>query len=418
MPTRMRSAATEVPRVTVGRSQADLVGSDNRAIQAAVDSIAAMGGGIVEIGPGEYLMRDSLHLRPQVTVRGTPGQTVLRKADAVESTLAIDGDFGEEQITITDPNGFDVGFGVAVWSNRANGFHVTVARIIGRSGSTLALDHPLNSDCCVSDAAKAATIYPVVSGYDLEGVRIEHVIIEGNRQHNPVIDGCRGAGIYLYRGFGTAIDHCTIRDYSGDGIGFQQSNDVTVTDCVSEHNAVLGFHPGSGSQRATVRRCVARNNGTDGLFLCWRVRHSVFEDNVLEGNGRNGISIGHKDTDNLLRNNQVRANASDGILFRNEALGMAGHRNRIEDNVIEDNGAGEDVAGIRIRGQTNDVVLKGNRIRDTRPADSRHQKTGILLEEKVGPTVLEDNHIEASTPVQDRRPARSAAAAEGGKARG
>jgi hypothetical protein len=362
-----------------------------------------MGGGVVEIGPGEYLMRDSLHLRPQVTVRGTPGKTILRKADAKESLLAIDGDYGEEQVTVTDPNGFDVGCGVAIWSKRVAGFHVTVARIIGRSGPTLALDHPLNSDCCVSDEARAATIFPVVSGYDLEGVRIEHLIIEGNREHNPQMDGCRGAGIYLYRGFGTVIDHCTARNYSGDGIGFQQSNDVIVTDCVSEHNSVLGFHPGSGSQRPTVRACVARGNGSDGLFLCWRVRHGVFEDNVLEGNGRNGISIGHKDTDNLLRNNQVRANAEDGILFRNEALGMAGHRNRLEGNLIENNGTGQDVAGIRIRGQTNDVVLKGNRIRDTRPTDSRRQKTGILLEEKVGPTILEDNAIDASTPIQDRR---------------
>ena len=317
LPRQMRSAMTEaeMPHVTVGQANADLLGTDNRALQAAVDYVAGLGGGVVEIGPGEYLMRDSLHLRPQVIVRGTPGKTVLRKADGVESPLAIDGDFGEEQITVTDPKGFDIGCGVAIWSKRVNGFHVTVARIIGRNGSTLALDRPLNADCMVSDDAKAATVFPVVSGYDLEGVRIEHLIIEGNREHNPALDGCRGGGIFLYRGFGTVIEHCTVRNYSGDGISFQQSNDVLVNECISENNAGLGLHPGSGSQRATIRKCVARNNGADGLFLCWRVRHGLFEDNVLEGNGRNGISIGHKDTDNLLRNNQVRGNAEDGICF-------------------------------------------------------------------------------------------------------
>ena len=405
LPRKMRSAMPEVARLTVGHTNAALLGTDHRALQAAVDYVAALGGGIVEIGPGEYLMRDSLHLRPQVTVRGTPGQTILRKADGVESPLANDGDFGEEQITVANPKGFEVGCGVAIWSKRVGGFHITVARITGRNGATLALDRPLNSDCTVSDGAKAATIFPVVSGYELEGVRIEHLIIEGNRAHNPVLDGCRGGGIFLYRGFGTVIEHCTVRGYSGDGISFQQSNDVLVNECVSEDNAALGLHPGSGSQRPVLRKCVARRNGTDGLFLCWRVRHGLFEENVLEGNGRYGISIGHKDTDNLLRNNQVRSNSEDGVYFRNESLALAGHRNRLENNLIENNGQKQDVAGIRVRGETRDLVLKNNRIRDTRPAEARRQTTGLLFEEKSGPALLEDNAIEAKVPVRDLRAA-------------
>ena len=393
----------EVPRIKVGQTNADFLGTDNRALQAAVDYVAALGGGIVEIGPGEYLMRDSLHLRSFVTVRGTPDQTVLRKAPASASPLAIDGDFGEEQITVTDVSGFDVGCGLAVWDAKAGGFHITVARITARNGNTLAIDRPLMADCMAGNGARAATVFPVVSGRDIEGARVEHVVIEGNQEHNPPLDGCRGGGIYLYRGFGTAIEHCTVRGYNGDGISFQQSNDVTVNECVSENNAALGLHPGSGSQRATVRACVARNNGTDGLFLCWRVRHGVFEDNILEGNRRFGISIGHKDTDNLLQRNQVRDNFGDGICFRNERQGMAGHRNRIEDNLIENNGRDRQVGGILIQGETQGVILKNNRIRDTRAPDARRQTVGIQLDEKVGVITLEGNTIDAGVPVRDQR---------------
>lgn len=403
MPRKMRSAARETPRITVGQSHADLVGTDNRVLQAAVDYVASMGGGTVEIGAGEYLMRDSLHLRSHVIVRGSPGKTLLRKAAGVESPLATDGDFGEEQVTVIDPKGFDVGCGVAIWSKRANGFHVTVARIIGRNGSTLALDRPLNADSTVSDDARAATVYPVISGYDLEGVRIEDVIIEGNRAQNVALDGCRGGGIFLYRGFGTVIERCTVRGFSGDGISFQQSNDVLVQECLSEGNSGLGLHPGSGSQRATIRKCVARNNGTDGLFLCWRVRHGLFEDNLIEGNNRNGISIGHKDTDNLLRNNQVRDNAEDGVYFRDESAALSGHRNRLENNLIENNGRSQNVAGIRIRGETREVILKNNRIQDTRPVETRRQTTGILLEKNVGQVTLEDNTLDTKVPVDDQR---------------
>lgn len=157
-----------------------------------------------------------------------------------------------------------------------------------------------------------------------------------------------------------------MRNYNGDGISFQQSNDVTVSRCVSEDNTSLGIHPGSGS-RPTVRGCAARNNGEDGLFLCWRVRHGLFEDNALEANGRYGISIGHKDTDNLFRHNQIRGNKEEGVYFRQETLGMAGHRNRLENNVIENNGLSGEVAGVRIRGETKDVVLKSNVIRTRDP---------------------------------------------------
>ncbi|MBM3880254.1 MAG: hypothetical protein FJ387_11130 [Verrucomicrobia bacterium] len=404
LPRRMHSTMADLPRITVGRVGGDLVGTDHRVLQAAVDYIAGLGGGVVEIGPGEFHMGDSLHLRSWVTVRGTPGQTVLRKADGVVSALALDGDFGEEQITVVDPTGFEVGGGVAIWDKGAQGFHTTVARLTGRRGNTFAISRPLNADCMVANGAQAATVFPVVSGYDLEGARLEHVIVEGNRERNVALNGCRGAGIFLYRGFGTVIAHCTVRGYRGDGISFQQSNDVTVEHCVSEGNAALGIHPGSGSQRSIVRQCVARDNGEDGLFLCWRVRHGVFEANVLEGNGRYGISIGHKDTDNLLRQNQVRANHQDGIFFRNETLGMAGHRNRLEENLIENNGRGREVAGIRIRGETRDLVLRNNTIRDTRADAERRQTVGVWIEEKAGALTLEGNSISAPIPIRDQRP--------------
>jgi hypothetical protein len=125
------------------------------------------------------------------------------------------------------------------------------------------------------------------------------------------------------------------------------------------------------------------------------VRHGVFENNLLEANGRYGISIGHKDTDNLLRRNTVRGNAEDGVFFRNEDYPMAGHRNRLEDNAIENNGTkAKDAAGIRVRGETAGLVLNNNQIR---------QSVGIRLDEKVGEVAIEGNKVEATTPVDDRR---------------
>ena len=406
LPRAMHSKMTERPSVSVGLRDADIAGADNHALQAAVDYVAGLGGGVVEIGAGEFIMQDSLHLRSFVTVRGVPGKTVLRKAKAAVSPLALDGDYGEEQITVVNPAGFKVGRGLAVWDSQSGGFHTTVARITGQNGNTFSIDTPLNADCMVANKAQAATVFPVVTGYDIEGVRVENLIIDGNKEDNVNLNGCRGGGIFLYRGFGAVIENCVVRNYHGDGISFQQSNDVLVQGCVSENNAGLGIHPGSGSQRPVVRGCTARGNGEDGLYLCWRVRHGLFEKNILENNGRFGISIGHKDSDNLLEGNQVRFNHQDGVFFRNETAGMAGHRNRLENNVIENNGDGDEAAGIRVRGETGGLVFKNNVIRDTRPPGARKQATGIRIEEQAGEVILDGNKIEASTAVEDRRKVR------------
>jgi parallel beta-helix repeat protein len=403
LPKAMHSAMKELPYITVGQENACLIGNDNRALQAAVDYIAGLGDGVVQIKEGQYMMYDSLHLRCNVTVRGIKGRTILKKADGAVSALTLDGDFGEQQITLKNPQSFEVGYGVAIWDEKAGGFHTTVARITGRNSNTFSINKPLMADCMVHNKAKAATVFPVISGYNIEGARVENLIIDGNKGSNVHLNGCRGAGIFLYRAFGTTIRDCIVRNFNGDGISFQQSNDVSVDGCICENNASLGIHPGSGSQRPNISNCVARGNGTDGLFLCWRVRHGLFENNTLEGNGRFGISIGHKDSDNLIRRNIVRSNSRDGIFFRNETLGMAAHRNRLEENIIENNGSEEQVAGIRIRGHTNNLVFTDNIIQDTREDKLKRQTVGILIEEQVGQVILKGNKIKAKTKVEDKR---------------
>src|SRR5262245_40370099 len=75
--------ATSVQRaeIRVGVADGDIRGSDGRALQAAVDYVAGLGGGRVRIGPGRYLLRNALTLRDNVSLIGTPGETVLVACD-------------------------------------------------------------------------------------------------------------------------------------------------------------------------------------------------------------------------------------------------------------------------------------------------------------------------------------------------
>ena len=385
--------------VTVGVRDADIIGSDNRALQAAVDYVGNLGGGLVEIGPGEYLMRDSLHVRSRVTVRGAGEKTVLKKAREHRSLLAADGDFGEAAITVQNPEGFDIGGGVYVASKTHRNFLGVCATILNSRSNYFTLSRPMNADVLMSDGGFAATIFPVISGHALEDACVENLVVDGNRAENPtVVDGCRTAGIFLYRGDHCLIRNCFVRDCNSDGISFQQSSDVEVDGCVVERCAGFGLHPGSGSQRPTVRNCRAIANGEDGFFFCWRVRGGVAEDNWLERNGGHGMSIGHKDSDNVVRGNTVIGNKLGGVYWRPETEPMAAHRVTFENNAVRDN----EGWGLFVDGATDGTIIRKNVIEDT---GAGRQTTGIRIGAGAGSVVLEGNAITARLPLQDDRPA-------------
>jgi hypothetical protein len=82
---------------------------------------------------------------------------------------------------------------------------------------------------------------------------------------------------------------------------------------------------------------------------------------------------------------------------------MAGHRNRLEANLIENNGVTNDAPGIAIRGQTADLVFRENIIRDTRSGAARRQVVGFEIGSQAGAVTLENNQVDAARPVDDRR---------------
>jgi polygalacturonase len=99
----------EPPEVRVGIDDGDIRGGDHRAIQAAIDYVANLGGGTVRIGPGRYVLRNSITLRDHIRILGTEGKTVLAPVEGAKTALAADGDANQRAITLADPSGFKVG---------------------------------------------------------------------------------------------------------------------------------------------------------------------------------------------------------------------------------------------------------------------------------------------------------------------
>jgi parallel beta-helix repeat protein len=392
--------------IRVGIDDGDVRGADHRALQAAVDYVADLGGGTVRVGPGQFLLRNALKLRDNVHLVGVPDKTVLVACDSFVSALAADGDANERQITVADPSGFRVGDGVAVQDSSSGGFEVTTATLTARVGpNAFRISAPLYLDYLMSRKASAKLAFPVVGGWNVKNVVIEGLTIDGNRDRAAELNGCRGGGIYLFECEHVTIRNCTVRNYHGDGISFQVSHHVTVEDCLSENHSGLGLHPGSGSQRPVLRRNRSFGNGSDGLYVCWRVKHGLFEGNEVRGNGRVGISIGHKDTDNMFRDNTVVGNATAGVLFRQETEPMGAHRNVFENNRILDNGAkgkrGTPQAAVVIQGQHHDLIFRGNTIGNTKPAQT--PTVGVLISKLAQNIKVEGNqflHVDQDVETQ------------------
>jgi hypothetical protein len=377
--------------VTVGPAKADIVGETDKAIQAGVDYVARLGGGTVKILPGEFRMRNAIYLQSKVRLLGAGADTVLVKEPSVRSKLAADSDWYDQEITLDDAAGFQVGDGVCLRAKNAhNNSPVVIKRtLIARTGNRFKLDRPLRENLWKLGDAYAATLFPIVCGENIANCTIENLTLDGNRKKNENLDGNYAGCIFLQDCSRIAIRGVTARNYNGDGISWQICHDVVVENCVSENNAQLGLHPGSGSQRPIIRNNRLKGNDI-GIFFCWGVRYGLAENNKIEGN-RIGISIGHRDTDNLITTNEIRGSKDVGILFRPErGKDFAGHRNRLVKNRLIDNG-GEKSAAIDIQGATQAVVLDDNEIIDTRqPAE----RIGVRLGAQTRDIRLKGNRIE------------------------
>ena len=89
-----------------------------------------------------------------------------------------------------------------------------------------------------------------------------------------------------------------------------------------------------------------------------------------------------------MRKNVVRNSGQTGILFRPErGAGFCGHRNLIEQNLIENSGPADGVA-IDVQGGTEQVTLRQNTIQETREAA---QRIGIRLGKETKEITLADN---------------------------
>lgn len=384
---------------------AELVGNSEKVLQAAVDYVARFGGGTVQVLPGTYQLRNAVYLASNVRILGSGADSILIKEPSIKTKLAADSDWYDQEITLEDSKGFRVGDGVCLRTkNPHNGGTETAKRtLVARSGNRFKLDKALRQNYWLMGESTAATLFPIFSGEFIRNVVIENITLDGNKEHNDLLDGNFAGCVFLQDCNHIVMRKVEARNYHGDGLSWQICHDVIVEDCHSHDNTGLGLHPGSGSQRPIMRRNQLERNDI-GIFFCWGVKNGLAEDNVIADNRGSGVSIGHRDTDNLVRKNEILRSGRAGVLFRPErGKGFAGDRNRIEQNRIVDTTAADGI-GVDVQGYTDAIQLANNVIQETREP---MQRIGVRLGENAGTIKLAENRIEGfSAAVTDLRKAK------------
>jgi hypothetical protein len=388
--------------LTVGTNKGDLVGSDERVIQAAVDSVARFGGGVVRLLPGTWRLRNAVYLASHVHLVGSGPDTILMKEPSVTSKLRLDSDWYDQEITLADAAGFRVGDGVCLRAKNPHHKGQTVLKrtLVARSGDRFKLDRALRENLWLMADPVVSTLFPILSGEFISNVSIENLTLDGNRSNNANLDGNYAGCIFLQDCRDIVIRDVTAQNYNGDGISWQICHDVIVENCRSHDHAGLGLHPGSGSQRPIMRGNTLSRNDI-GIFFCWGVKFGLAEKNRIDENRSVGVSLGHRDTNNLIQDNDITRSGKVGVLFRPErGKGFTADRNHLRRNRIVDSGPEKGVA-IDVQGVTSDLTIEQNDLTETRASASR---IGIRLDFHAGNVRLLDNRITGfSMAVSDSR---------------
>lgn len=374
--------------VTVGQSEGDLRGSDDKILQAAIDYVHNLGGGTVKILPGTYTMRNSLFPKPGITISGSGDKTILFKSPGVSSKIIREADWFEYCVQVENPEGFTRGCGLALSTDDKDPHKVSLFTVTDIIKNVLFLDKRTEANFWMMEGARASTRFSIIHGWDADDINIEDLVLDGNMAENEHINDNYAGAVFMQYCNRWKFRNVTARNYNSDGFSFQVCDDIHFENCKSLNNADLGFHPGSGSQRPVFKGCTAEGN-SQGFFWCWGACDGVAEDCSASGNRKYGINFGHRDTDNMIRNCVIENNGEIGILFRKEVNEhRTGDRNTIENCLIRDNGKSGPGLGIDIQWKTNDITIRNCKFENN---SGGPQKTGIRISAEAQRITLENN---------------------------
>lgn len=294
-------------------NEVTVVGNDDVAIQAAIDSLGAAGG-IVNIPDGIYLLEDTLFLKDNVHLKGeSQNGTILRDDDSIGTMLYTKhaDNFGISNLTIDGNNQATRGF-LGWYGSDVLIYNVTAENILGNGLQLRYID--------------GATVYNSISQNNTG-----HGINSDSNQSGDHSDaGAQAEFNSDYQGYGVLWDRNfliidNIFDGNGDS-GFDlHIRDSQISCNITQNNSVQGGKT-QDLQNSWVDHNTFINNGN--LFYRISQEHlgslpGALGDNVIWANdftGETGLIIRLDDTVNTYLVCNIYGNVNDLIDVENGTI--------------------------------------------------------------------------------------------------
>jgi len=241
-------------------------------IQAAIDRVAASGGGTVNIGAGQGLLRSTLKIKSHVTLNG---------AGTPQTTLTIGGNFSGIQ-------------------NATEGLtHVTIQNL------KLAGTGEKTSNQC--------------NGIIIASLKTYHTAIKLN---NVQVLNCGGMGVHIKRADGVNITNCSFHHNGGftlmHNFYIRESRNATLANSrMTESPSGTGLHVAGVCTNIHIINNVFANNGSQGINVQDSPTGIIIQGNTCTGNGTSDSyrsdGIAFTGTHALIENNTSNNNVGFGI---------------------------------------------------------------------------------------------------------
>ncbi|MCA1809987.1 MAG: right-handed parallel beta-helix repeat-containing protein, partial [Lentisphaerae bacterium] len=364
-------------------------GSTTAGIQEALDALPESGG-MLCLKSGRYLVRRSIHLRANVTIRGEGAATILMRPTPIFFTLTAVAPALPVEAELSAVDGLQPGDEIYIRDKGQGGWHarhIIIEHIHNKlvQGSIVAGD-PRRSYSPDADG-HGGNFFPMIMIPGSHNAMVADLAIDGgphvySREQMP---GFTCSGVHGVKAENLRVRDITVRRWPSDGIS-AQGGSAFVTECLVEDCLGHGFHPGSNITHSIWNNNIARRNGQDGFYFCRGVRNAIVSGNLLIENRMNGIgNLSAPDAYNVVTGNVIARNGRHGIEAF-EALGNVIGNNQVRDNSQSDVGR---FAGIRLESHADNIVT-GNLCLDTQTSPT--QKTGIELVDPAGENKFADNH--------------------------
>jgi len=122
------------------------------------------------------------------------------------------------------------------------GWDVTISKVVAVNGRILQINpYTVRDYDFERKHARIRNTFPILCAMNAENVTFQDLIVDGNRAQNTYLDGCRGGAIYCYNVRNVTVKNCVARNYNGDGISFQISDNVHVVNSESYGHTGYGL---------------------------------------------------------------------------------------------------------------------------------------------------------------------------------